>query len=1041
MAEPFSTAAAGIALIANLKSLYDYLREVKNAIGSVHNDVDLLETEVLTMHDLCECVRKIRDRHRQQSSLDTEQAQQWAGLNRPLDDMGIALRIFDSKLRKVYGNDPQGSSWRESYKKWQRFRDVQPALNTLRSTISDSREKLVLWMQSISMNKLDSAYLDIMAKLVDLEKVNNSARASPLAEKKNKHFAIPKAVESHYLGREAELDTLAKALWAKSSTGHRQQKRYVVHGVGGSGKTQFCGKYAEEFRESYWGVFWIDGASVDRLKDSLTTNVADKGGVGKNYEAARDWLSNQNEDWLLIIDNADDPDVALLEFFPQGTNGHVLITTRNQDCAFGNIGSLRFGEMQECEANTLFFKVANITDDAVNKSYVSKILRELGYLALAIVVAGSAIRQGCCKLKSYLEYLDRKWRGRRTRREKLKPGQSSEHEREGKVEALFDVSLSDIKEREIRAIEKNDKDDEIAAKDAPELLRTFAFMHREQVRYEFLKLCAENEKKEQAMESAEPEDPSAPPQTWSQYFFNKLVWLCSGPATPATLPSILRQARAHGKLDEDRLRRAMKYLRDYSLVTHDEETDSWSMHPLIQRWAREGYEFNTGEQHVWCTAAATLVSSCIILTDNSDGSEELMRQLLPHVSEVKERQQKLTTRIEEARWSRDKWFPVMDWGVKPHLLLMHAKFSKVYVSCGLYDEANVLQRVVHRALESLRGYENSKTRRMTIYWAHTLYSLGYADEQATILEKLLDNCCRIFGSNHRETHVASIKLAEARLAQGRVQEARKLCDDAVPGLERQCGLDHEETLNAMNTHAVAILLTGKQGAVARAKALHRRTWEARERLLGPEHVDTLNSRQMFYADTFWDGDRSEHLEAEKGMKEIIELMKKKLGREHPLTLLSMLYLARVKVELRDFDGAQELFDYGLPRAIRHLHENHMAVLFCRYHIGRMRVRQGRWREARDELLDVSTRQKRALQGWGEYHYDRIGSLLELARAHHELGEHDQCDAAVNDALAGFQRITSSEHPWQARLLADWESWKKQRGCALEVRRDSIFLTL
>jgi hypothetical protein len=180
---------------------------------------------------------------------------------------------------------------------------------------------------------------------------------------------------------------------------------------------------------SYWGVFWIDGATVDRLKDSLTSNVAEKGGVGKNYEAALHWLSNQDEDWLLIIDNADDPDLDLLEFFPQGANGHVLITTRNQDCTFGNIGSMAFYGMQESDANELFLKVANIAESTENKQHVRNILRELGYLALAIVVAGSAIHQGYCKLKSYLKYLERVWRGRRSRREASGLNDSPEKER------------------------------------------------------------------------------------------------------------------------------------------------------------------------------------------------------------------------------------------------------------------------------------------------------------------------------------------------------------------------------------------------------------------------------------------------------------------------------------------------------------------------------------------------------------------------------------------------------------------------------------
>jgi hypothetical protein len=154
MAEPFSTAAAGVALIANLKSLYDYLKEVKDGIGSVHDDIDALQTELQTLHDLCKSVGQLRDWHRMQSSLDGEQAKQWAGLSKPLETMRVAILEFDVKLRKVYGEDPKRRAWKESFKKWHRFKEVEPALNTLRSTISSSREKIVLWMQSIGINKL-----------------------------------------------------------------------------------------------------------------------------------------------------------------------------------------------------------------------------------------------------------------------------------------------------------------------------------------------------------------------------------------------------------------------------------------------------------------------------------------------------------------------------------------------------------------------------------------------------------------------------------------------------------------------------------------------------------------------------------------------------------------------------------------------------------------------------------------------------------------------------------------------------------------------
>jgi CRISPR/Cas system CSM-associated protein Csm2 small subunit len=154
MAEPFSVAAAGIALVANLRSLYDYLKEVKEGIGSVHNDIDALQIELESLQDLCKSVKQLLDEHQERSSLDAEQGKRWDGLSKPLSLMDAAIKDFDIKLRKVYGEDPKRRAWRESIKKWNRFKEVEPDLNRLRSTIASSRGKIVVWMQSIGINKL-----------------------------------------------------------------------------------------------------------------------------------------------------------------------------------------------------------------------------------------------------------------------------------------------------------------------------------------------------------------------------------------------------------------------------------------------------------------------------------------------------------------------------------------------------------------------------------------------------------------------------------------------------------------------------------------------------------------------------------------------------------------------------------------------------------------------------------------------------------------------------------------------------------------------
>lgn len=65
----------------------------------------------------------------------------------------------------------------------------------------------------------------------------------------NKHFSLPQAVKSYFTGRVALLEELRATLDDSSPGGYKPQKRFVVQGLGGSGKTQFCCKFAELNRQ------------------------------------------------------------------------------------------------------------------------------------------------------------------------------------------------------------------------------------------------------------------------------------------------------------------------------------------------------------------------------------------------------------------------------------------------------------------------------------------------------------------------------------------------------------------------------------------------------------------------------------------------------------------------------------------------------------------------------------------------------------------------------------------------------------------------
>ena len=110
--------------------------------------------------------------------------------------------------------------------------------------------------------------------------------------------------------------------------------------------------------------------------------------------------------WLLVIDNADDPSIEYSRYFPAGERGHILVTSRNSDCKiYATIGSYEFRDMDKDDAVTLLLKAAlhSEIDDKDVREVARPLVKIPGYLALAIIQAGAAIRQGICSIEEYLD--------------------------------------------------------------------------------------------------------------------------------------------------------------------------------------------------------------------------------------------------------------------------------------------------------------------------------------------------------------------------------------------------------------------------------------------------------------------------------------------------------------------------------------------------------------------------------------------------------------------------------------------------------------
>jgi hypothetical protein len=66
----------------------------------------------------------------------------------------------------------------------------------------------------------------------------------------------------------------------------------------------------------YWGVFWIDASSTKNAERSFC-QIAERCGLGRiEIDDVCYWLANSAHNWLLIIDNADDPEFDYSCYFP-----------------------------------------------------------------------------------------------------------------------------------------------------------------------------------------------------------------------------------------------------------------------------------------------------------------------------------------------------------------------------------------------------------------------------------------------------------------------------------------------------------------------------------------------------------------------------------------------------------------------------------------------------------------------------------------------------------------------------------------------------
>lgn len=184
-----------------------------------------------------------------------------------------------------------------------------------------------------------------------------------------------------FIGREQELDAMEKEL--NPGNGLRKQRRLVVGGIGGIGKTQLAVTYAERHAKLYKSIFWLNAASETMLGASfrsiakLVFDMKTPELVGADEILARvhRWLSAMgNEHWLLIFDNYDDTSQFEIErYYPLTSQGTIIVTTRRPDLVAGKM--IRIKPIPKIEDSLAILQTRSLRENVLSGMLLIELFR------------------------------------------------------------------------------------------------------------------------------------------------------------------------------------------------------------------------------------------------------------------------------------------------------------------------------------------------------------------------------------------------------------------------------------------------------------------------------------------------------------------------------------------------------------------------------------------------------------------------------------------------------------------------------------------